>query len=1116
MKKAIERLAVGQVNEKRPTLTLYREKEAFKVEEDRVYEGSLTFMSDGELKGIITTSDYRMETEKSEFAGRDVDIAYRFDSTGLKAGDKAEGSFTLITNAGEYKVPFAAEIEAPYIEAETGRLKNLEDFAQYASGHGAEAFRIFRSSAFAKLIRDENIMCRELYQEYRRTGFTELSMEEFLIYAKKKKKVELTLNEYEKEWVDPVISMKSAIEVRKSSWGYVPVEIQTDGDFLNVEKDRITGEDFTGRYYELEYVVVKEKLHGGNNYGRIILKTPWQTFEYIVTVKNRGEFADEGEGRVNEAASRQKRKERRLVIRLLELYLEFRLKRLHKKLWTKESVSILEELRTISPSEEHYSLLEAQMFMAEGRKEEAGWLLNQFRNQKKKSRDREVQAYFLYLSTIYEAKNEYTQEVTEEIKKLYAQEKENCFLLWFLLYLDERLTGNREKKLKLIERQCRYQCHSSMLYLEACLLYQEDPSLLRELDDFSMRILEFAVRKDALTEELAGRAAGLAMKYHGYLGRLLRILAACQKRFPSKEVLTAVISLLMKGNRTDSESFHWYALGVAEDLRITRLYEYYMMSLDPSGIDRLPKTLLMYFSYNSQLEERKKAMLYDYVIGEEEEQPAMFAEYKNAISRFTVEQLLKGRINEYLVPVYRAFLTEEIMNDPLREALAEIVYSYEVAVDRTDISSVQVLAAGQEELKTAACTGKKAYVKLPVRDYVLIFVDTRGRRLTGSVKYHVKPLFEEKYFKDMCREFLPSEETVNSGGRIRSLENMMEEGHYGKVYEELKQRGMEGFPPKKAVKLAGRIIRELNYEKDRFLCYLGRYAFLHGYYDMLLLEYLAEQLQGSSQELMALWEEASSFDADTYGLSERILVQLLFSGLRLPGEEKIFKSYVEQGAGEMVKKAYVNDRSARFLVKGGELSQVLIEEMKRMYLSRGVLGDPGRLALLMYYSKSFPEDGQTREFLLRFMREAAVRGRYLACFQDYPVEFLRRAGVPPMQVIEYREAPDAKLKIQYKKAEDVDFITEDMSMPFPGIFVKCFYTEFGDRTDYLILKETDGETERLAMGQAENDQCPEEDDYSREALKARIRQCGSSEEKKRLMAEYERRKQMLSDVFRMI
>ena len=52
-----------------------------------------------------------------------------------------------------------------------------------------------------------------------------------------------------------------------------------------VEHTRITTEEFIGNSYRLEYFITVEKLHGGSNFGQIMLETPYETLTYEVVVE---------------------------------------------------------------------------------------------------------------------------------------------------------------------------------------------------------------------------------------------------------------------------------------------------------------------------------------------------------------------------------------------------------------------------------------------------------------------------------------------------------------------------------------------------------------------------------------------------------------------------------------------------------------------------------------------------------------------------------------------------------------------------------------------------------------------------------------------------------------
>lgn len=59
-------------------------------------------------------------------------------------------------------------------------------------------------------------------------------------------------------------------------------------------------------------------------------------------------------------------------------------------------------------------------------------------------------------------------------------------------------------KLKDIKYWVLRGCSSPYLYIEAYYLISQDPYLIKELSVFELRILSWAVKKKALTKELAG------------------------------------------------------------------------------------------------------------------------------------------------------------------------------------------------------------------------------------------------------------------------------------------------------------------------------------------------------------------------------------------------------------------------------------------------------------------------------------------------------------------------------------------------------------------------------------------------------------------------------------
>ena len=97
-----------------------------------------------------------------------------------------------------------------------------------------------------------------------------------------------------------------------------------------------------------------------------------------------------------------------------------------------------------------------------------------------------------------------------------------------------------------------------------------------------------------LTEELVMRLAYLSGYEKAFNESLYRAMAMGCEAFPSDDTVEAICKYIMKGNPRKPEYFQWFSAAVDRGIRITRLYEYYVETLDTSYRRVLPKPLLMY------------------------------------------------------------------------------------------------------------------------------------------------------------------------------------------------------------------------------------------------------------------------------------------------------------------------------------------------------------------------------------------------------------------------------------------------------------------------------------------------------------------------------------------
>ena len=110
-----------------------------------------------------------------------------------------------------------------------------------------------------------------------------------------------------------------------------------------------------------------------------------------------------------------------------------------------------------------------------------------------------------------------------------------------------------------------------------------------------------------VSKELALKAARFMLEVR-HSHRLTEHLAKrLYETYPETGLLEAVCSLLIKGDRRDGESFSWYEKALKSRINLTRLYEYFLYSLPENYGSLLPKEVLLYFSYEKDLDNTSRA-----------------------------------------------------------------------------------------------------------------------------------------------------------------------------------------------------------------------------------------------------------------------------------------------------------------------------------------------------------------------------------------------------------------------------------------------------------------------------------------------------------------------------
>lgn len=564
MRKRIQQLANGKFDNNGPKLSLSTEKIELEALEGKDETGSFVITSTNQVKmrGIIYSSNPRMECLTPQFEGEEVRIRYQFHSEGLIEGDIQKGEFFIVCNQGEYNLSFVVSISRLYADSSFGKIKNLDDFCRLAKENYDEAYRLFYSSNFKNLIREDKD--RILYEGLRMQPQAALIVETFLIASHHKKKVEVAFEETEKSFYGVQEQQKEQLEIQKPQWGAVRIHVSSDADFLIPGKQIITENDFIGSTCFYEYYIDADAMHAGKNFGRLCFELPDQSFLYTVTASSK-EREEEREVSEHREAG-QARTE------LMQLYIDYRLKRIVTGVWAKSSVELLDHLAILEPEEPMHRLMKAQALLINRQKQEASWILTDY---KRECLDRTtpVWGYYLYLCTLMEREESYVDRLTEEIEQIFHHYPDDSMLFWILLFVKDEFYRNSSRRFKVIEQWIGRGCHSPYLYLEAYYLIWQDPYLLSGLNDFTLKILGWAAKQDAISKDIALQVRNLLPEQREYQKKWYPVLEKCYEADPSEEMVAAICTYLIRGQQFAPKYHVWYERGIDSEIRITNLYE---------------------------------------------------------------------------------------------------------------------------------------------------------------------------------------------------------------------------------------------------------------------------------------------------------------------------------------------------------------------------------------------------------------------------------------------------------------------------------------------------------------------------------------------------------------
>lgn len=1111
MQKRIRQLAEGKIKAKRGTLSFSKPEIVLEARSSGTVAGDFfVSRSDGrKVRGVVFSSDPRMECLTEGFEGEEPRIRFQFNSKGLSQGDTVEGHFSFVSDCGEGTLPFVVSVKGLSAETSIGMVSSLDDFVELYNEAPNEAFKLFYSSHFQEILKDVK---HQLYYKgfaSAPAGFT--AIEEFLYAVGKKEKTDFNIFFPLKGEGFMDEEREETLTIEKNGKGLLNIELSSNHPAVMFQKTVIKGDDFIGSVADTKVRINPNKFTPGIN--KIEIKAKSLNEEKTVSFTLRNREISETHNMIMDI--------QKIKNILVKDYVSYRLKQMMTGEWASRTLRNLDSLIAFGGSAAWYNLMKAQVYIANRQKQEALMVLRDFKNERF-DRDTCIWAYYLYLSTLVEKERTYVERLTSEIEGIFKHNPEDERLFWMLLFLRPDYQRDSGKKYNALRHWIENGHASPLLYVEAYYMIWQNPALLSGLDNFNLSLLQWANRHDALTKDLVIQLMNLVNLDRGFSRRAYSLLLEGYRKFPADAILNTLCSYVVKSGEKSKEYLPILREGIDEGLSITGIYEAYLSSMEAKDTTDIPRALTMYFGFDQNLSDELKELLYANVIINKNNEREIYEQYSHTMEIFALNAMLKGRINDNLAIIYNDLLDKNMISEDIAKHMSKILLAKRIAVSNPDVTLALIYSEPfvnpiLAEVKDGGC-----YANLPTDKFVVVFQERNGYRYAERDPF-VTDLFvvDDKFSKlsNLCPESVDYavkriETKTKSGGFTREdsvffetllFSRELTKEYIGKLhpiwlhyladnlqddelelqlrnninlaklsaedrgfcigllidyhmdddaFNAIREFGDDYVPHSKLIILISYLIERQDMEFDEELYYFSRNLFESGCHNSIITEYLTLHFTGSTKDMINLYEVAKSYDIETFDLCEKILTFMLFSGEVMDNRMEFFEKYFMGHPTPELVEAFLTVECHNYIVKDIKPSERLLSYLLNFRDQK--LNDACKIGVLKLLSEKEELTDIEKETAELYLSQQINLGRNFAFYKDLDFSLIQKFHLYDKTVAEYRGSMRRNVYIHY--GENGQMVEEEMTEVYPGVYTKTFVLFFGEEKEYFVsVREDDGE-----------------------------------------------------------
>lgn len=789
----------------------------------------------------------------------------------------------------------------------------------------------------------------------------------------------------------------------------------------------------------------------------------------------------------------------RLEARITKLYIDMRLKRISRLNWMMETEEAIEALKQAEHLDIVPELFYIQLLITKEAYEAAEGLLDQAADWLKihSAKAPLCHAYYLYLTTLMEDDEVLDKRVAGKLTELAAKYPGIWQIQWLLYYVDRNLAGHAADQYHFLKRMFLKGCRSPLMYLEARVLLERNPTFLYEFSEFEVQLVIFMIRHAGISSRVADILAEFLLKRTDFRYLYVLILQGCYEVTPSKRILESICKMMVLGGCTGDKFTLWYRKGMAENIRIPGLYEAFMRSLpvedwyldgeELTDYRRIPTETIEYFAHAAGLDRVRTAYLYAMVHKYRDNWFSLYKLYEPLMQPFMMDCLYKGLINPGLAYLYEALLDIRKLPAERMETFLELCHTFRIRHLPIQAGTLIIRYKHHKEVVRVPFTAGEVTTPLYGKAYVLSVENYSGSEF-GIGQAVWTPYLSKETWLDALEE-LESENLyyhlaqTEAALEKRTIEDAVK--HIKKVLfsEEIEQSFKEevaaqilpfwdmngAFEEIPAV--APYIFTENgSYSKALETCFWKK-QYMHNHIGIYGVQFLLDHYEGTLQERGGIFTKADNLGIDTGSFAEQLIRDMIAEGQLLPQHVAIMEACCRSVDNPELLKTYI-ELVAELKFAEQQLCETAFLKEQAHLTQNGI--DFVTVAKLSYL-QSLAALGvascgsELAEVAVQYLEELLQEGIYMSWMQPLKVLYGGICDWEAYQVLEYRGSFSGPVWVRFTlyiegKEEAESLRSEVMDNICEGIYAKKFLLFYGERIYYEIYGLEGTEQRQLGQG----------------------------------------------------